>query len=299
MLKLIVRRSAFASNGLTTAEDEDVVNQVECAAIAAMVVEGYLKIPPELPRYTFPLIHYLTTATMIMVSIVLKNPALKKICRKPIVLGVNALIADCPKTWVSGKIMRTISRLTKMVQSGLLNDTNDMTLHQTHSENSEQIATRRPLNMINQVTSSSMSLPSPHSISTMAVVGAATYPGTDQPLAHQSSPSQSSFQRLAAGNSPSTGTGSRYVPTTRSLTPNAAASVVHGGPEDDNELFSTNALAFIDLPEWVFSDFEFEGGTNLSYNEVTGVNGAQYHEGDVWWNPENIEDIMPFHFPPA
>ena len=60
---------------------------------------------------------------MILFSIVMRTPAFTEVCRGPILAGVEALVTDCSKTWISGKLSRTISRLQEMVRSGLLETT--------------------------------------------------------------------------------------------------------------------------------------------------------------------------------
>lgn len=122
---MIVRRSAFNSNSPGVGDHDEVIEQAECVKIAAGLVEDYLKIPATSPRHMFPFYHYLTSATMIMLSVALKNPAMKRICRKPIIAAANALITDGPRTWVSEKVVHTVSRLSRKVQSGFLNDPED------------------------------------------------------------------------------------------------------------------------------------------------------------------------------
>lgn len=111
-------------NGPAAEEEKDIIYQAECARMASEIVEDYIRIPPRFARYTFPMVHHLTSATMILFSIVMKTPALADVCRAPALAGVEALVEDSSKTWLSGKMTRTIEQLDGMVRCGLLNSVN-------------------------------------------------------------------------------------------------------------------------------------------------------------------------------
>ena len=56
---------------------------------------------------------------MILFSIVIQNSAFKESYRKPIISAVKSLSLYCRKTWVSGKTIRTVSKLSRMVRGTL------------------------------------------------------------------------------------------------------------------------------------------------------------------------------------
>jgi hypothetical protein len=60
--------------------------------------------------------HPLTSATMILYGIVFRNSTLRAEHQKTLLSAVRSLRFYCQKTWVSGKMIRTVSQLNAIVQ---------------------------------------------------------------------------------------------------------------------------------------------------------------------------------------
>jgi hypothetical protein len=98
---------------------DSLANDAVCCELASNVAALFDVIPNQYPKVSFPFINYLTNATMIMFSIVNKNSEFKQIYQQAIVSAVRTLMVACRKTWVSGKLIRTISTLDKLTRSTL------------------------------------------------------------------------------------------------------------------------------------------------------------------------------------
>lgn len=67
-------------------------------------------------KHCFPYCHYLTSCTMVMTSLVANEPALKKRHRGAILAATRSLRLYCHTIWVSGKMMRWVSKLTLLAR---------------------------------------------------------------------------------------------------------------------------------------------------------------------------------------
>ena len=94
-----------------------IATEAYCAQRAASIIQLFDKIPDTYPRYSFVFMHPVTSATMILFSIASRNPALATRYGSTLLLAVHFLRSYCQKTWVSGKMIRTVSKLNEIVQA--------------------------------------------------------------------------------------------------------------------------------------------------------------------------------------
>lgn len=242
--------------------------------------------------------HYLTNATMIMFGIVNKNSVLKPIYHQCIVSAVRTLMIFCRKTWVSGKMIRTISTLNQMIRSTLGSiplpskasgkssrpATDPGTrLHWTEDP---QIPPRPPQNA--NVTASTTSLspgrslpffppqqehPSAAPIGNQAYAHASTlYPNSD-PEPYQWNGALMSPAHT--GTTPS-GQHSRLSLQSQSQEYQQQESQPQPKPSNDPPYFgSTNVQdgAFSDLPSWAMANFDFEQAISSNTSDTRATSG--------------------------
>lgn len=273
-------------------EDHDeFLEQAECVRIAAGIVEDYLKIPEAYPRHMFPIYHYLTSATMIMLSIALKNPAMKQICRKPVQAAANALMADRFKTWVSEKIDQTVLRLSKKVRSGFLNDTGNVAFGRANSDD------------LREYPSAQNTQTSNHQVSPVVVEGI-----INRGRPYQLTPNISSSSRIDDSASP------RNISINTSSHPvgNASAPPIQetrhqqnwarlgqgdgssSGQRPDSTL-SPDGIAFKEFPGWTLGFEETMDFTN-SDSMITGPEFRRDLGNDPWHDWALGEGSIPFGF---
>lgn len=90
-----------------------------CSSLAASVLKAHNCIREDGLKYCFPFSHYLTSATMVMLGLVATEPTLKKRYGDLILETTRSLNVYCHRIWVSGKMMRWVSRLNLLVQRQL------------------------------------------------------------------------------------------------------------------------------------------------------------------------------------
>lgn len=90
-----------------------------CIQLAGSIIEQFNKVPEKYPKHMFPILHYLTNAAMISLGLIIKEPSFRERYGVLVVRVARALNIYCRKTWVSGKMIRTISTLGQMVSSTL------------------------------------------------------------------------------------------------------------------------------------------------------------------------------------
>lgn len=87
-----------------------------CAQLASACIGVVDNIPAEYPKYSFTFAHYVISASMILLSIVVKDPKFKDNYRDSIITAARILSVYCRKTWVSGKMIRTVSELNRLAR---------------------------------------------------------------------------------------------------------------------------------------------------------------------------------------
>lgn len=87
-----------------------------CGQLACNVIAAYDQIPVSYPKFVFPFTHFITSASMILLALATKHPALRERYKSPITSALNTLYTFCHTTWVSGKSARTVAQLSKIAK---------------------------------------------------------------------------------------------------------------------------------------------------------------------------------------
>lgn len=301
-LKVLIRRPGAPSNGLPPSTHDTITNEAVCAQLSSSIIDVFDKVPTNYPKYGFPFISYVMSATMILVSIVTKNPKLKDRYRKSIISAVQSMLYYCRKTWVSGKTIRTVSKLNRMVRSTLDEPTekNLEKMQNRHVEEQGQrknyselkegtvlAATRSSLPPLATTEASEQQFipqywhtpPSPLAVqqnngtspastysatSNIPIVSAQAHP--TQPARRPSQPSESQIQQPGS-----------ILPTGEDILQTPF-------------LWSPAALnnTFTDLPSWAMTDFDFEqafsGSGNLRSTSFTTQDLLDFEDEYRWQN---------------
>ncbi|KAH7095436.1 fungal-specific transcription factor domain-containing protein [Paraphoma chrysanthemicola] len=117
--KLLIRRLAWPSSDTSAPSHDYMVAETSCAQRAASIIGVFEKIPKTFPRYAFTLVHPMTSAAMILHDITVRSPALRAVHGTTLLSAVQSLISYCQSTWVSSKLIRTVSKLDSMVHKML------------------------------------------------------------------------------------------------------------------------------------------------------------------------------------
>ncbi|RAH84959.1 hypothetical protein BO86DRAFT_355679 [Aspergillus japonicus CBS 114.51] len=116
-LRLLIRRpmlqEATSSPAaiLTRLDNEQI-----CAQIADDVIQECIEIPEEQTVSTYPFFHYLLSAAIISIGLIIKQPSYKDAFGDITVKAIQVLEAYPRRTWVSGKLIRNVSKLGHIVR---------------------------------------------------------------------------------------------------------------------------------------------------------------------------------------
>ncbi|THY33994.1 hypothetical protein D6D01_02067 [Aureobasidium pullulans] len=113
-LRYLVHRFESARN--RTALDETDDRSKICSQLAAGIVNAYNSIPPGYPSINAPFVWHLSSATIILLSIVSQRLDLREVYRPTILSALENLRISAARTWISGSVIRTLARLNAIVQ---------------------------------------------------------------------------------------------------------------------------------------------------------------------------------------
>lgn len=97
--------------------------------LAQRIIDDFRNVPEEHPKYTFPFLHYLTSATIIALGLIIKQPSFKSTYGALTLKATRSLREHCRKTWMSGKMIQTVWKLNQMADAIL--SPNDLALDHT------------------------------------------------------------------------------------------------------------------------------------------------------------------------
>ncbi|KAF7554459.1 hypothetical protein G7Z17_g2928 [Cylindrodendrum hubeiense] len=122
-LRLLIRRP-FLTNAPPAgrSEDDELESVSLCASLAASILSAHESVQDSALKYCFPFSHYLTSATMVMLGLVTREPNLKRRYKDLILAATRSLNMYCHRIWVSGKTMRWVRKLSLIVQRTLNED---------------------------------------------------------------------------------------------------------------------------------------------------------------------------------
>lgn len=122
-LRLLIRKPISAPSDMLGRSDEDQLESATvCSSLAASILKSHAAIREENLKYCFPFSHYLTSATMVMMGLMTTEPTLKKRHGSLVLNATRSLNLYCHRIWVSGKMIRWVSRLNLLVQRLLNSD---------------------------------------------------------------------------------------------------------------------------------------------------------------------------------
>jgi hypothetical protein len=96
---------------------EAIENEVICMRLAQRIIDDFRNVPEEHPKYTFPFLHYLTSATIIALGLIIKRPSFKSSYGALTLRATKSLWQHCRKTWMSGKMVQTVWKLNQMADA--------------------------------------------------------------------------------------------------------------------------------------------------------------------------------------
>ncbi|PWY90423.1 hypothetical protein BO94DRAFT_514240 [Aspergillus sclerotioniger CBS 115572] len=138
-LRLLIRRPMLqASVSPNTSTLDTFENEVTCMQIANTLIEEFAQIPDEKAVFTFPFIHYLIGATIVSLGLILRESSFKAAYGGATLHAVQLLESYCSKTWVSGKLIRVVSRL-RQIACQLLESSDLMGVERSLHKHSSQI----------------------------------------------------------------------------------------------------------------------------------------------------------------
>lgn len=218
---------------------------VYCAQCAASIIHIFDKIPKASPRYTFAFMNPILSSTMILYSLTLQHPALRALHGITIMSAMSSLITYCQTIWVSGKMIRTVSRLNNMVLGTFSGGTGRITEAGPAREQKQPHSilygeTTHPQDAQGGSTSSSG----------RTADGVAGYSMPNANMARERHPTMGmGIEAFSAGENQSVGLSS-------------TAPVFQQRSSDGFTEWSTNYTnaEFMSLPEWATTDFGFEQG---------------------------------------
>ncbi|KAJ6020413.1 hypothetical protein N7540_005917 [Penicillium herquei] len=125
---------------------EAIKNEVICMRLAQSIFSDFNSMPEQHPKHTFPFLHYITNATIIALGLIIRQPSFKSEYGELTLRAARSLWEHCRKTWVSGKMVRTVWKLNQMADA-TINSPGDGLRDSMGSQNRnlEGFATRQPL----------------------------------------------------------------------------------------------------------------------------------------------------------
>lgn len=96
---------------------ETIENEVICMRLAQRIIDDFRNVPEEHPKYTFPFLHYLTSATIIALGLIIKQPSFRSSYGILTLRAAKSLREHCRKTWMSGKMIQTVWKLHQMADA--------------------------------------------------------------------------------------------------------------------------------------------------------------------------------------
>ncbi|KAH7196171.1 hypothetical protein DER44DRAFT_889228 [Fusarium oxysporum] len=134
-LRLLIRRPLLPSSStIYHTEEDDLESSIECASLAARILTTHQNIQDDGLKYSFALSHYVTSCALVMVGLVSREPGSKKRYGALILAATQCLNEYCQRIWVSGKMMRCVSRLSRLVGRVLASDSQGGLDHQSTSK---------------------------------------------------------------------------------------------------------------------------------------------------------------------
>ncbi|KAH7085791.1 hypothetical protein BKA63DRAFT_27177 [Paraphoma chrysanthemicola] len=271
--KLLIRRLAWPSSGASAPSHDQMVAETSCAQRAASIIGIFEKIPKTFPRYTFTLVHPMTSAAMILHDITVRSPALRAVHGTTLLSAVQSLISYCQSTWVSSKLIRTVSKLDSMVHKTLGSKALDKRVQnateKSHGEEQASPQDKHDWDVQYSATSSS------------PIDNLVSFNGQVNPLPTHGD--------RAIPSPPNTDLGEpqQRVAQTQSMAqgPSRVSSSQRNTAEDPSFWLSPSEEgAFPSFPYWAVNNFDFEQALNsLGNSRLANFGNAEFSAFDDEW----------------
>ena len=121
---------------------EAIENEVICMRLAQSIIEDFSNVAEDHPKYTFPFLHYLTSATIIALGLIIKQSSFKHTYGELTLEAARSLKKHCRKTWVSGRMARAVWKLNQMAEA-IMNP--GSRLNESSGNNDQQSSSSRPM----------------------------------------------------------------------------------------------------------------------------------------------------------
>ncbi|KAJ6027919.1 uncharacterized protein N7446_003480 [Penicillium canescens] len=118
-LYLLIRKPMLQRAG-SLHSPEATENEVICMRLVQGISDDFKNVPEDHhPKYTFPFLHYLTSATIIALGLIMKQHSFRHTYGKMTLETARSLKKHCHRTWVSGKMARAVWKLNQMAEATL------------------------------------------------------------------------------------------------------------------------------------------------------------------------------------
>ncbi|KEQ78822.1 hypothetical protein M438DRAFT_167388 [Aureobasidium pullulans EXF-150] len=113
-LRYLVHRSESARTR-TAPDGPDDLDKI-CSQLAAGIINAYNSIAPNYPSVVAPFVWHLSSATIMLLSVVPQRLHLREVYRPTILSAMENLRISAASTWISGSFIRTLARLNAIAQ---------------------------------------------------------------------------------------------------------------------------------------------------------------------------------------
>ncbi|KAB8239224.1 transcription factor domain-containing protein [Aspergillus alliaceus] len=118
-LRLLIRKPILQQRASPQEPIADILEtEVTCIRIASNIIQEFKQVPQYTPS-AFPFLHPLVGATVVALGLIIREPSFKATYGSLTLHAAVSLENYCRRTWVSGKMIRTIRRLNQMTSSVL------------------------------------------------------------------------------------------------------------------------------------------------------------------------------------
>ncbi|KAF7596709.1 hypothetical protein BBP40_000137 [Aspergillus hancockii] len=119
-LRLLIRKSILQQRASPQEFVTDILEtEVTCIRMACKIIQEFKQVPLESTASAFPFLHSLVGATVVALGLIIREPSFKSTYGNLTLHAAVSLENYCRKTWVSGKMIRTIRRLNQITSSVL------------------------------------------------------------------------------------------------------------------------------------------------------------------------------------
>ncbi|KAL4889514.1 fungal-specific transcription factor domain-containing protein [Aspergillus ambiguus] len=114
-LRILIRKSILHQNKPSSETKLDVLeNEIICIQTGCQIIHEFQQVADEGTVSAYPFIHSLVGATVVSLGLIVKEPSFKNDYGDMTLHAAISLERYCHRTWVSGRMLRTICRLNQI-----------------------------------------------------------------------------------------------------------------------------------------------------------------------------------------